>query len=288
MGKLVMSKDINGNIIYNKNMKKLMAPIKYFGGKNLCFNEILKHFPKDGTYTTYMEPFAGSYGVGLKIENPPPIEIYNDLDKNVYSLYKVLSNPELFKQFKERCDFAPYNEDLRKEFKGLLKTDNLSLIDRAFYFFYVNRTSHNGIGGFSKNTYIRRNMSKSVSDFLSSIDRLPEIHNRLSKVIVTNSDGIELIKKYDDPKVMIYCDVPYEQSTRGSARYNVDMDRQGHIDFLDAVIESKSKILISGYDCDLYDKLTENGFEKIQFEVKTITGNFTPKVKIETLWRNYK
>ena len=65
------------------------------------------------------------------------------------------------------------------------------------------------------------------------------------------------------------------------------MDRTQHELFLDTVIDSKSKILISGYDCDLYDKLTENGFTKIQFEVNTIDGNFNPKTKIETLWMNY-
>lgn len=61
----------------------------------------------------------------------------------------------------------------------------------------------------------------------------------------------------------------------------------GHVSFLDAVIESKSKILISGYDCELYDRLTENGFTKIKFEVKTMDGNFNKKTKTETLWRNY-
>jgi hypothetical protein len=65
------------------------------------------------------------------------------------------------------------------------------------------------------------------------------------------------------------------------------MDREGHVSFLDSVIESKSKILISGYDCELYDRLTENGFIKIKFEVKTMDGNFNKKTKTETLWRNY-
>jgi len=269
-------------------MERLRAPIKMFGGKGTMFNDIIKYLPPVNDYNTYIEPFSGSYSIGLKLETPPPIEIYNDLDKNVYSLYKVLSDPELFQQFKEKCDLVLYNEGLRKEFKDLLKTDNLSMVDRSFYFFYVNRTSHNGVGGFSKNTYIRRNMSKSISDFLSSIDRLPELHNRLSKVIVSNTDGIELIKKYNDPKVMIYCDPPYHWSTRTSTRYNVDMNDEDQEKFLDAVIESKAKILISGYDCEKYNRLTENGFEKIQFEVKTISGNFTPKTKIESLWRNYK
>ena len=268
-------------------MSKLQPAIRYFGGKNNMFNEIFKYFPKSTEFDTYIEPFAGTYALGLKLDPNPPIEIYNDLEQNVYSLYKVLSDKVLFEQFKDKCDLVFYSEDLRKEFKETILTDNLSIVERAFYFFYINRTSHNGIGGFSKNTYIRRNMSKSISDFLSAIDRLPELHDRLSKVMVTNCDGIELIKKYDSPNVLHYCDPPYEQSTRTSTRYKVDMNRDGHIDFLDAVINSKSKILISGYDCDLYDKLEENGFEKINFEVKTVSGNFTPKTKIETLWRNF-
>jgi DNA adenine methylase len=151
----------------------------------------------------------------------------------------------------------------------------------------VNRTSHNGVGGFSKNTYIRRGMSKSISDFLSAIDRLDELHDRLSKVIVTNTDGMGLIRKYNAPNVFFYCDPPYEQSTRTSTRYKVDMDRDGHIDFLNVVMESKAKILISGYDCELYDRLSENGFKKVSFEVKTIDGNFKPKTKTEYLYYNY-
>ena len=95
-----------------------------------------------------------------------------------------------------------------------------------------------------------------------------------------------LIRKFNKPNVFMYCDPPYEQSTRTSTRYNVDMDREGHIDFLDAVIESEAKILISGYHCELYDKLLENGFKKISFEVKTITGNFKPKTKTEFLYYN--
>jgi DNA adenine methylase len=267
--------------------KKLITPIKYYGGKNLCFNKILNHFPNTNEYDIYLEVFGGSYALGLKLNPPPKIEIYNDLDKNVYSLYKVLSDPDLFKIFKEKCDLALYNEDLRNEFKGLLRDNNLSMIDRAFYFFYVNRTSHNGVGGFSMNTWIRRNMSKSISDFLSSIDRLDELHNRLSKVIVCNKDGIELIEKFDSANIFIYADAPYHQSTRTSARYDVDMDDKTQIKFLNAAIQTKSKILISGYDCEQYKILTDNGFTKSQFEVKTTSGNFKPITKIETLWFNY-
>lgn len=261
------------------------SPIRYYGGKGTMFNNIIQYFPKPEEYDIYVEPFGGSYSIGLKKE-PAKVEIYNDLDRNVYSLYKVLSDKEMFNTFKERCDMVLYSDDVRKEFRELLRGD-LSIEDRAFYFFYVNRTSHNGIGGFSMNSSIRRNMSKAVSDFLSCIDRLPELHERLSRVIVSNTNGNELIRKYNDRRNLIYCDPPYEQSTRTGARYSVDMNREGHIDFLNAVISSQSKIIISGYDCELYNELTENGFEKIQFEVNTIDGNFNRKTKTETLWKNF-
>jgi DNA adenine methylase len=264
------------------------SPIKYFGGKGTMYNNIIQYFPSPDEYDLYIEPFGGSYSIGLKLDPIPKMEIYNDIDNNVYALYKVISDDKLFNEFKEKLDLIPsYVDTIRREFKDYLKQDDLTLVQRAVYFFYVNRTSHNGVGGFSLNTYIRRNMSKAVSDYLSSIDRLPELHNRLSRVIVSNMDGINLIEKYkNNERALIYCDPPYEQSTRTSARYNVDMNKDGHIRFLDTVINSKSKIIISGYDCDLYDQLIENGFKKIHFNVKTINGKFKPITKQETLWIN--
>jgi DNA adenine methylase len=261
------------------------APIKYFGGKGTMFNKIIEHHPEKGSYNTYIEPFGGSYSMGLKMEDIPN-EIYNDLESNVYSLYSVLSIPEEFERFKVKCQLTLYSEQLRDEYRLALKGD-LSKEERAFMFYYVNRTSHNGIGGFSLNTVVRRKMCKSVSDFLSSVDRLDELHQRLSKVAILNRDGISLIEKYNLPNTFIYCDPPYHWSTRTSARYKVDMNDEGHIRFMDACINSKAKILISGYKCDVYNHLEQNGFNRIDFEVKTIDGNHEKKTKVESLWKNY-
>lgn len=261
------------------------APIKYFGGKGTMYKNIIQYFPAQEEYNIYIEPFGGSFSIGLHKE-PSPVEIYNDLEQNVYALFKVLSNKELFINFKERCDLSYYDDNLRQYYKQLLKT-KLSILDRAVMFFYVNRTSHNGIGGFSINSIIRRKMSKSVSDFLSCIDRLPELHQRLSNIIVSNMDGIKLIKKYNQSNVFFYLDPPYEQSTRTSARYLVDMNRKQHEELLTVLSNIKAKVLLSGYDCKLYNYLLEVGFNKIQFEVKTIDGKRNPKTKTETLWKNY-
>lgn len=264
--------------------------VRYFGGKSGMFNDILAQFPAKDTYNTYIEPFGGSYAIGFHTpeDRIAPIEIYNDLYDNVYSLFKVISDEEQFVKFKQLCDCSYYSEAMRKEFKEKLKYGLLDDLHRAFYFFYVNRSSHNGIGGFSMNRIVRRNMAKSVSDFLSTVDNLYELHQRLSKVMVLHRDGIKLIEEYNSPNVFIYADPPYVLSTRSSAeRYVVDMTDNDHGRFLSACINSRAKILISGYDNGMYDVLGSNGFQKIQFEVNTVSGNRKPKTKIETLWRNY-
>lgn len=265
----------------------MRSPIKYFGGKGSMYKEIIKHFPPPGKkYDIYIEPFGGSYTVGIHAGTGIPVEIYNDLEQNVYTFYKVLSNKDLFRQFKERCDLVYYMADLRVDSKILLQQDLLP-VERAFYFFYLNRTSRQGIGGLSVNLTIRRHISKGISDMLSSIDMLPELHERLSKVIVLNQDGISLMRKYSRSDTFIYCDPPYEQSTRTTTRYKVDMDRQKQIEFLNACIESKAMLLISGYDCELYSILTDNNFTKIQFDINTVSGVGKKKKKTETLWKNY-
>lgn len=271
------------------------APIKYFGGKNCMAKKILKYFPEKVTYNTYIEPFGGSFAMALHNPSQPQVEIYNDLDHNVYSLFMVLTNDKMFEKFQSLCDRIIYNEEVRKQFiKDLKETpfmdDESGLIDRAFKFFYVNRTSHNGIGGFSINMSIRRNMSKSCSDLLSTVEGLPKLHERLQKVIVTSQDGVSLINKYGDREdVFIYADPPYCQDTRTSARYKVDMNNEMQEKFLDACINAKCKILISGYDCERYKRLEENGFKKVDFVVHTVSGDKnTKKDKTEYLWMNYE
>ena len=54
------------------------------------------------------------------------------------------------------------------------------------------------------------------------------------------------------------------------------------------IIKCKSKILISGYDNDLYNVLVENGWNKYDYEIKTRDGMNRRKTKIETLWYNYE
>lgn len=260
--------------------------IKYFGGKNGFSNKILEYFPCGYEKMSYVEPFCGSAAL-LFHKNRSQVEIINDLDNNIYSIFKVLIDPELFEKFKSKCDLTPYSEKLLKEYSISLKSD-LDIVDRAYQYFYCNRVSYNGLGGFSTSAVVRRNMSKSVSDYLSAIDGLYDIHNRLSGVIVHNKNAIDLIKKWDKENVLIYCDSPYANETRSAGRYKYDMTDEDQDIYLSTLLSIKNaKLIVSGYNCDRYSILDRNGWRRIDMEIKTQNNNRKGKSKVESLWMNY-
>jgi DNA adenine methylase len=251
--------------------------IRYFGGKGGALTNIIKSLiPKD--YEIYVEPYGGSAAV--LFSQKANIEVYNDLYDNVYSLFKVMSDEDMFFKFKRRLELTPYSEKLYREYKLKLKEKDLSEIDRAYHYFYVNRTSVNSVGGFSSSIIPRRNLSKPVSDYLSSIDGLEEYHKRISEVLIFNRDAIEIINKYDSKDTFIYLDPPYRLITRKSnARYDIDMEDDEHKELLSTIIKCDSKILLSGYDNDMYNDILE-GWNKETFIIKN--------KKPETLWYNYE
>jgi DNA adenine methylase len=255
------------------------SPIKYYGGKSYMTDIIISHFPKD--YSVYIEGFGGASVLFAKEKDK--LEIYNDLGRNVYSLFKVLSDEDLCKKMKDKLDLTYYSADTRKEFIEDLKRDDLSLLDRAYKYFYVNRSSFNGVGGFSTTLLVRRNMSKSVSDYLSAIDGLQEVHNRLSSVIIEHRNIFDLIEKYDDKNVFFYLDPPYVHDTRSSGtEYECEMSDEEHEKFVNMLLNGKGKFLISGYEHPIYDKLVDNGWNLYKYNSPNSNSD-----RIECLWYNY-
>lgn len=265
----------------------MFSPIKYFGGKNGFANKILSYFPPEYQNMTYIEPFCGSAAL-LFHKEKSKVEIINDLDNNIYSLFKVLIDKDNFTKFKDMCDLTPYSEKLLNEFSKDIKKDNISLLERAYKFFYCNRVSYNGVGGFSSSGVVRRNMSKSVSDYLSAIDGLYDVHNRLSGVVVHNTDALKLIDKWDKENTFMYLDPPYALETRSSGGYKHDMTDEDQDNLLKKLISIKNaKVLVSGYNCDRYSILEKNGWSRIDMEIKTQNNNRVGKSKTESLWYNY-
>lgn len=72
-------------------------------------------------------------------------------------------------------------------------------------------------------------------------------------------------------------------STRKNYLYRYEMEDTEHEELLKALISHPGKILLSGYDNDLYNGMLQ-GWHKVQKRTQAEAG----KIRIETLWMNYR
>lgn len=266
-------------------MSVIASPIRYFGGKGTMLPILRSYYPPD--YNLFVEPFCGSAVSALNITGVPVI--INDLNATLYNFWKVLADPVMYQGFAERITTTLYHEAIREEYRALLRTGEGDAVTRAVAFFYVNRTSVNGIGGFSMNTLARRGLSKSIADFDHAVRQAWVVHQKLRDVVILNRDALEVMAKYDRPGAFIYCDPPYVHATRGVTRYDHDMDDSQQEAFVTVLLGiANAQVMISGYDNPLYTRLTDAGWHKVSFDVNTVDGNGEPKTKTEYLWLNYE
>lgn len=72
-------------------------------------------------------------------------------------------------------------------------------------------------------------MSGVISRWLGSVDHLPWIAERLLRVQIENRPAIDVIRLYDSPDTLFYCDPPYIHETRGDHNaYVKEMTNEEH------------------------------------------------------------
>jgi len=273
--------------------KKINSSLRSFGGKSNMLNSLYEYFPPADQYGGYVEPFMGSLVVGLNLPHDKCSLIVNDLNKNIYSFFKVVQDKDMFAKLKAKLDIVFYSEDIFWEslewIKEVGQKDGYSIEDRAYHFFIVNRMSYSGNNqSFGKNMVIRRGVSKSVSDTFSTIDGMTETHQRIQHFVILNRDALEIIDNYNKSNYFFYMDPPYHHSTRTAARYPVDMSDAQQEQFVNLIVNGDAKYLVSGYRCELYDDVfLSNGWKRVDFNINTVTGQNKPKEKTESLYMNY-
>lgn len=259
----------------------IRPPVKWHGGKHYLAKKIIARLPE---HKTYVEPFGGAASVLLNKE-PSDVEIYNDLDERITRLFRVIRNDG--EELARRLALTPYSE---VEFEDESATDDE--IEQARRDFVRWRQSIGGRGdGFSFTLHrVRRGMADVVSGYLSAIDEeLPKIIARLRTVQIMNRPAVDIIKKWDSPETLFYCDPPYVSSTRVSKSvYACEMDDLAHRELAEALHAAKGKVVLSGYESELYEELYGD-WRKENFDLpNNAAGGREKERKIEVLWMNFK
>ena len=112
-----------------------------------------------------------------------------------------------------------------------------------------------------------------LRDFAKTFDNVEIIKPKIS--------FMDVCKKYS--QVFMYLDPPYMLGTRSGKQYMHEMTDAEHEELLQMILQSRAKIMISGYETDMYNDYL-SGWEKRQFSSCAEHG----KPRIETVWMNYK
>ena len=246
----------------------------WFGGKGNLVRRLLKFVPE---HDAYLEPFFGA-GSLFFAKEPVKIEVINDIDKDLMNFYAVLRDEEKFARFYRLAYLTPYsrgeyNEALRKFRNKAWKDD----VERAYLFFVCVKMSFSGIlgGGWHYAvTYTTKERLKAVSDWLSAIDRLPEIHERLRYAQIECDDWLSVWHRYVPVwkekgfKAFVYLDPPYMPETRKNGTYMFEFTVKQHEELIEVIKKERGvKIMLSGYPSQLYEELERCGWRKICWNI---------------------
>ncbi len=218
--------------------------IPWVGGKKALREQIVRMFPT--YYERYIEVFGGG---GWVLFHKPPgndFEVYNDFNGLLVNLYRcVRERPdELMAELKyvlnSRVDFNRARAILASHGR---RTE----IKRAALFYQVIRQSY---------AAALTSYASQPQDMRSTFPLIEQAHRRLANVVIEHQDFERLIRHYDRPVSLFYCDPPYHE-TEG---YYQNIGEKGfteadHIRLRDILLSIDGKFLLSYNDDNFIRKL---------------------------------
>ncbi len=274
--------------------EKLTQPLRWHGGKG-AFNGklakwIISLMPPRGEWHLFSEPYLGGAAVSLHMDPEGISEIHNDIDGDLTNFWEVLRCPTECEMLQRFLEATPLSQGLFEAVDppGPAATP----VYRAWRFFIRCRQSRAGkMKHFATPTgRTRCGMNENVSAWLSAVDGLPAVHNRIKRIEIRNMDAVEFIKEVDHPKRLFYCDPPYLHKTRAStADYKYEMTEEQHGNLLECLSLVKGRFLLSGYRSDLYDDWTSTfGWTRHELKIpNSAAGGKKKRTMTECAWTNY-
>ena len=173
--------------------------IPYIGGKSFLVNWIIEQFPNEYEKLTCCEVFGGGGWVLYKKE-PSYLEVYNDLNKNLVNLFRVIRDD--YEHFHYAMQWSLHSREMYKEAcKKLAEDIRLSHLERAMYYAINRGQAFSGFGGWTRRLNSPKPFSGKWRPFLK---RLAYINARLKKVQIECMDFERCITEYDSPQTLFY------------------------------------------------------------------------------------
>lgn len=249
--------------------------VRYHGGKWALADWIMDNMPP---HRVYVEPYGGGGSVML-CKEPSDLDVYNDLDRGMVNFFRVLrERPDDLARAIELTPFALAEFDLSYE----PTDDPLEAARRLYVRSWQGRGASRGRWRVGWRRQTQCDGPSASLDWQRPLDNLYAIAARLRSVQIDEDDALRCVLRYDGPDTLFYCDPPYAAETRGrwsKKAYQHEMTTEDHERLADTLMSIQGMALVSGYACDLYDRLYAD-WERVERATRVDGG----AQRIETLW----
>ena len=273
-----------GRRIASKKQKRLIA-FGWYGGKFSHLDFLTPLIPRDASH--FCDVFGGSAAVLMNV-GPYPVETYNDIDLELVNFFETLRNQG--SKLIKAIGLTPFS---RGELaRACEPTTGLTRLERARRFYIRARQTRTGLAQTSSKgrwahcvLTSRAGMAGAVSRWLGSVDKLPEIAQRLQRVQIENSPAIDVIQRYDTPETVFYLDPPYVHGARGDiAAYGYEMTDNHHTELATVLHSIRGRAVISGYRTELYDNMYSD-WKRVDAEERICHS--VRQLRQESAWLNF-
>lgn len=255
--------------------------LKYPGSKWNIARQLINMIPP---HHSYVEPFFGS---GAVLFNKPvsDIETVNDLDSDVTNLFRCIQiDSERLARLVMTTPFS--REEYDKQFEVPEGAICIDSFERAVGFLIKCWQGHgfrtNGYKVGWKNDVVGRERAYALWNWYRLPEWIIDIAERIRMVQIENRPALEVIKRFNHDGVFMYIDPPYLLGTRAGKQYKHEMTDADHEEMLKDLLQSKAKIMISGYESDMYSDYLKD-WNKKAFNSCAEHG----KPRTEVVWMNY-
>lgn len=253
--------------------------LKYPGSKWNIARGLVDLMPQ---HHSYIEPYFGS---GALLFNKPlsNIEMVNDLDSDVVNLFKCIQEDS--ERLARLVMTTPFS---REEYDKQFAEDNSfpSQYQKATGFlvrmWQAHGSRNDGYKAGWKCDVIGRERMYGLWNWYRLPKWVIEIAERLRKVQIENRPALEVIQKFNYPNVFMYIDPPYLLGTRRRKQYKHEMNDADHEKLIQTILQSRAKIMISGYESDMYNDYLEDWHKETFFSCAE-----QGKPRQEVVWMNY-
>lgn len=207
----------------------------YLGGKHFLVKRLLPLIPP---HEVYVEVFGGAAAL-LFAKERSPVEVYNDVDKELVNLFTVVRDRR--DEFLRRLELLPYSRELYRRYTSEIEEGKIvDPVDRAVAFYYCMRSAFAGRWG--AGWAFGKAHRRQPSAWANSAETINAIADRLRNVYVDCLDFRKCIRNWDSDETFFFLDPPYLDTAQARP---TDFSEQDHRDLAAMLSEVKGKWLLT-------------------------------------------